>query len=95
MALPNQVANIVDPILFQEHDMGQASSSLNNTSTQNSPSSHKIHEYLVSILKVGIACSQELPTDRMDIKVVVSQLHVIRNSLLEVGAHRSRARGAV
>lgn len=90
MALPEQVATIVDPTLFQQGDMGEASSSLNNPQNQNSPSSLKIHECLISILKVGIACSQELPTDRMDINAVVSQLHAIRNSLLGTGIHRDR-----
>ncbi|XP_058217300.1 probable LRR receptor-like serine/threonine-protein kinase At3g47570 [Rhododendron vialii] len=89
MALPDQVATIVDPTLFQQRDMGEASSSL-YTPDRSSPSSHQIHECLVSILKVGIACSQELPTDRMDINAVVSQLHAIRNSLLGTGLHRDR-----
>lgn len=90
MALPDQVATIVDPTFFQQQDMGEASSSLRNTPDQSSPSSHQIHECLVSILKVGIACSQELPTDRMDINAVVSQLHAIRSSLLGTGLHRDR-----
>lgn len=37
MALPEQVANIVDPTLLRQRDMGEASSSLNNTHDQSSP----------------------------------------------------------
>lgn len=95
MALPEQVANIVDPTLLQQCDMGEASSSLNNTHDQSSPRTHKLHERLVSILKVGIACSQELPTDRMEINEVVSHLHAIRNCALEAGDRRRSARAAV
>ncbi|XP_058219483.1 probable LRR receptor-like serine/threonine-protein kinase At3g47570 isoform X2 [Rhododendron vialii] len=84
MAMAEQVANIVDPTLFQQVVVGEASSSI-NSSHNHSPAS--IHECLSSILKVGIACSKELPRDRPDIKEIVTQLHVIKNTLLRVGVH--------
>ncbi|XP_058219488.1 probable LRR receptor-like serine/threonine-protein kinase At3g47570 isoform X3 [Rhododendron vialii] len=92
MAMAEQVANIVDPTLFQQVVMGEASSS--NSSQNQSPASfHEVQECLTSILKVGIACSKELPRDRPDIKETVTQLHVIKKTILGVGVHgRMRAR---
>ncbi|XP_058219495.1 probable LRR receptor-like serine/threonine-protein kinase At3g47570 isoform X2 [Rhododendron vialii] len=92
MAMAEQVANIVDPTLFQQVVMGEASSS--NSSQNQSPACfHEVQECLTSILKVGIACSKELPRDRPDIKETVTQLHVIKNTFLGVGVHgRMRAR---
>ncbi|KAL7185337.1 hypothetical protein ACSBR2_027303 [Camellia fascicularis] len=47
IALPEQAASIIaDPRLFKQKD-------------QSSANSHKIQECLISILKVGITCSEE------------------------------------
>ncbi|KAL7191908.1 hypothetical protein ACSBR2_023894 [Camellia fascicularis] len=61
MALPELVATVADPTLLQQREMGEASSSTNNTRNQSSHTSHKIHECLISIFNIGIACSQEAP----------------------------------
>ncbi|KAI8554291.1 hypothetical protein RHMOL_Rhmol05G0087100 [Rhododendron molle] len=87
MAMAEQVANIVDPTLFQQLVMGEASSSINNSQNQSPASIYKVQECLTSILKLGIACSNELPRDRPDIKEIVTQLHAIKNTLLGVGVH--------
>ncbi|KAI8551311.1 hypothetical protein RHMOL_Rhmol06G0176200 [Rhododendron molle] len=92
MAMAEQVANIVDPTLFQQVVMGEASSS-NSFQNQSPASFHEVQECLTSILKVGIACSNELPRDRPDIKETVTQLHAIKNTFLGVEVHgRMRAR---
>ncbi|KAI8551370.1 hypothetical protein RHMOL_Rhmol06G0180600 [Rhododendron molle] len=91
MALHEQVANIADPTLFQQSEMGEASSSIKTAWNHSSSSTHKIQECLVSMLKIGIVCSHDLPADRMDIKDVVTQLHAIRNTMLQTGAHRGRS----
>ncbi|KAL7204035.1 hypothetical protein ACSBR2_017156 [Camellia fascicularis] len=80
MALPKQVANIVDITLFEQRGKGEASSSISNAWNQSSIDSHKKQECLISILKVGITCSEELPTDRMAINDVFTQLHMIKNT---------------
>ncbi|KAL7252551.1 hypothetical protein ACSBR1_007169 [Camellia fascicularis] len=71
MALPDQVARIVDPNLLQQQK-GEASSSSKTTRNQIQrhaiASSEKNEECLLSIIRVGVACSEELPEDRMDIK---------------------------
>ncbi|KAI8558988.1 hypothetical protein RHMOL_Rhmol04G0139200 [Rhododendron molle] len=79
--LPAQIPSIVDPILFQQREK-DASTSINNAHNQSSDSNHKILECLISILKLGVTCSEELPSDRLAINVVVPQLQVIKNTLL-------------
>ncbi|KAI8551363.1 hypothetical protein RHMOL_Rhmol06G0180400 [Rhododendron molle] len=87
MSLPENIAEIVDPPLFEQREMEDASSSIDKNQSQSSHSSNKIQECLTSLLEVGIACSEEWPTDRPDINDVVPQLHAIRNTLLETGVH--------
>ncbi|CAL5343314.1 unnamed protein product [Camellia sinensis] len=82
MALPEQVASIVDPTLIQQREIGEGSSSTENTQNQSSTGNHKITECLISTLNIGIACSQELPRDRPTINHVVTKLLVIRNNFL-------------
>ncbi|KAI8551307.1 hypothetical protein RHMOL_Rhmol06G0175800 [Rhododendron molle] len=90
MAMVEQVANIADPTLFQQVVMGETSSSINSSRNQSPAGIQEVQECLTSILKVGIACSKELPRDRPDIKEVVAQLHVMKNTLFGVGAHGGR-----
>ncbi|KAI8551303.1 hypothetical protein RHMOL_Rhmol06G0175400 [Rhododendron molle] len=93
MTMAEQVANIVDQTLFQQVVMGEASSSINSSQNQSPASFHEVQECLTSILKVGVACSNELPRDRPDIKETVTQLLVIKNAFQGVGVHgRMRAR---
>ncbi|XP_028056139.1 probable LRR receptor-like serine/threonine-protein kinase At3g47570 [Camellia sinensis] len=91
MALPEQVASVVDPTLIQQREIEEASSSTENTRNQSSTGSHKIYECLISILNIGIACSQELPRDRPTINHIVTQLLVIKNNFLGTdGVHGGR-----
>ncbi|XP_058191918.1 probable LRR receptor-like serine/threonine-protein kinase At3g47570 [Rhododendron vialii] len=92
VALLEQVLNIVDPTLVQQMGMREASSSIQIAQNHSSSSTHEIQECLVSVLKIGIACSDDLPTDRMDIKDVVSQLHAIRaRTMLETVAQGGKS----
>ncbi|GFS33988.1 leucine-rich repeat protein kinase family protein [Actinidia rufa] len=73
MAFPEQVASIADSTLFHQQDNG-----LNHSST----SSQKIEECMISIFKAGIACSEELPRNRLAVNEVLMQLYAIKNTLL-------------
>ncbi|XP_057461291.1 probable LRR receptor-like serine/threonine-protein kinase At3g47570 [Actinidia eriantha] len=73
MAFPEQVASIADSTLFQQKD---------NDLKQCSTSGQEIEECLISIFKAGIACSEELPRNRLAINEVLTQLHAIKNTLL-------------
>ncbi|CAL5403860.1 unnamed protein product [Camellia sinensis] len=91
MALPEQVASVVDPTLIQQREIGEGSSSTKNTQNQSSTGSHKIYECLISILNIGITCSQELPRDRPTINHVVTQVLMIKNNFLGTdGVHGGR-----
>ncbi|KAL7224263.1 hypothetical protein ACSBR1_025681 [Camellia fascicularis] len=93
MVFSEQIVSVVDPTLIQQIEKGDANLNINNAHNQSSDSSHKIQECLVSILKVGTACSQELPRDRPTINDVVTRLHVIKDTLLGTGGvERHKAR---
>lgn len=79
MALPEQIEGIANPALFKQRERAVASSSDPIILYHSSSSGQRNLECLISVLKVGIACSEELPRDRMAINDVVAQLHVIRN----------------
>ena len=77
MALPNHVMEIADPILFRNVD--------EVIDNHNCSPTNRIEEYLICMVKVGVACSVELPQERWDISKVISELHFIRNILLGAG----------
>ena len=77
MALPNHVMEIAGPILFRNVD--------EVIDNHNCSPTNRIEEYLISMVKVGVACSVELPQERWDISKVISELHFIRNILLGAG----------
>ncbi|KAK2636271.1 hypothetical protein Ddye_031063 [Dipteronia dyeriana] len=76
MALPDQVMDIVDPMLINEemaatdHMMREA---LNDSRK----------ECLISMVRIGVACSVESPLDRMNITRVVHELQSARKNLLQ------------
>ena len=79
-ALPEQVSNIVDPIiLWESEDMATRT---NDTHIQNRVGSPKILECLILIFGIGVSYSMESPRERLNISDVVAQLHLIRDKLL-------------
>jgi len=80
MSMPEQVIEIVDPKLFNE----EANATPRSLILQN-----QIIECLVPIFKIGIACSMELPRDRMSIGNAVKELHSIKDTLAELGDIRT------
>lgn len=70
MGLPDQVAEIIDPAILEEALEIQA-----DIVTELQPNLRaKFHEIQVSILRVGILCSEELPRDRMKIQDAIMEL---------------------
>ncbi|XVF83954.1 hypothetical protein PTKIN_Ptkin16aG0535900 [Pterospermum kingtungense] len=69
-ALPNRVGDIADPTLLQESFKGETSQKNN-----------RLLESLNSIFKIGVACSFELPTERMNMSNVVAHLCSIKDKL--------------
>lgn len=70
MGLPDQVAEIIDPAILEEALEIQA-----GIVKELQPNLRaKFHEIQVSILRVGILCSEELPRDRMKIQDAIMEL---------------------
>ncbi|XP_058109175.1 probable LRR receptor-like serine/threonine-protein kinase At3g47570 [Magnolia sinica] len=91
MALPNQVLEIVDPLLLkgqkeeqvqdQEIEEEIAFNHINNGEIKTG----SVLECLVSVFGIGVACSLESPRDRMQMKDVVKKMLVIRDMFLAAG----------
>ncbi|XP_019163067.1 PREDICTED: LRR receptor-like serine/threonine-protein kinase EFR [Ipomoea nil] len=80
MSMPKQVIEIVDPKLFHKEA---------NATPKSLVLQSQILECLVSILKIGIACSVDLPRDRMSIGNAVKELLSIKATLVELGDIRT------
>lgn len=87
-ALSGQLEGIIDPVILEEGQQMDQSSSYHRTqaSTSNrtrASTSNRVQECLISILRVGLTCSNEQPKERMDISDAVAELNSIRNKLLQ------------
>ena len=84
MALPERVMEIADSNLFRESD-----EAISNVENQRETEGRMCY-CLVSIARIGVACSEESASDRMDIKDVVMELNIIKEVFLGAGIHRER-----
>ncbi|KAK5830576.1 hypothetical protein PVK06_014371 [Gossypium arboreum] len=91
MALLDQVLEAVDPLLLPGDNERQSASSSRNPRRANMEET-KMKECFISILKVGIACSVESPTDRMDIVDAAKELHFIRDKFVGTRIRTERER---
>ncbi|GLT86253.1 hypothetical protein SLE2022_044020 [Rubroshorea leprosula] len=81
-ALPDQVMEIADPKLLHEAQAATINSQIRVQARYNS-----LRDGLISMIRIGVACSVESPQDRMTTSVVLTELHLIRNNLLRSRAH--------
>jgi serine/threonine protein kinase len=79
-ALPERVVEIADPILFQGIEDETA---MNNIDNNNNTRRSRIQECLILTFGIGVACSVEQPRERMSMKDVVTELHLVRKKLLK------------
>ncbi|GMP79123.1 hypothetical protein CsSME_00034792 [Camellia sinensis var. sinensis] len=47
-----------------------------------------IKDCMVSILRIGVACSMESPRDRMEMRSVISELHKVKNTYMNEGLNQ-------
>ncbi|KAE9466583.1 hypothetical protein C3L33_01530, partial [Rhododendron williamsianum] len=85
VALPERVMDIVDPRMLLEEPT-EADNDAQNERVRRA----KIRECLVSLVRIGIACSAEPPGERMNIKDVIIGLMTIKEVFLGVGIHGRR-----
>ncbi|KAK8334205.1 hypothetical protein V6Z11_A10G258500 [Gossypium hirsutum] len=79
-ALPNRVIEITDPILLQESDRGGTIIDITLNETRLGNDRHL--QCLNSIFEIGLTCSAQSPSERMDMSDVVSKFCSIRDKLL-------------
>ncbi|XP_070663198.1 probable LRR receptor-like serine/threonine-protein kinase At3g47570 [Malus domestica] len=77
-SLPEQVLDIVDPVLIQEKREGELSANQHLTEASTTIRK-KFEESLISILRVGVACSADMPGERSDIVDAMAEMCRIRN----------------
>ena len=87
--LSERIADIIDPTLLCDREEGETrvNDITHNKSQNGSP---KIQECLTFILGIGVACSVEFPSERMDMSAVVIKLPAIRKKLLGSNLRRQR-----
>ena len=86
--LPEQIIDIIDPAVLEERQKGEGR--MNDTCNGNQNGSFKIHECLILILGIGVACSTEIPRERMNINAVVVGLLSIRQNFLRTRIHTTQ-----
>ncbi|CAL5432188.1 unnamed protein product [Camellia sinensis] len=77
MCHPEQVMQTVDPHIILETEEEPSRSRQSSTTNIS-----KLENCLVQVLQIGVACSVELPSERMNAKDVLMELHKIRNVFL-------------
>ncbi|XXG58685.1 hypothetical protein AAC387_Pa04g0934 [Persea americana] len=76
MALPERVMEIIDrQLLSHENEVIRQSETHNKLRSI-------MHETLVSLVKIGVSCSNDSPRERMEMKYVVNELHKVRDYYL-------------
>ncbi|KAB1220821.1 hypothetical protein CJ030_MR3G003321 [Morella rubra] len=84
-ALPEGISEILDPLFVS----GEAEEAEETTSEDSSKvdrmKKDQLHESLVAILRVGVACSEESARDRMKISDAIKELRRVRDSLIISG----------
>ncbi|GFY93175.1 leucine-rich repeat protein kinase family protein [Actinidia rufa] len=77
LALPERVLEIVDQNLLEEEEGA-------NINSSKQMKSEKISMCLSLIFKIGVACSEQSPIERMTIADAVRELHLVKDILQEI-----------
>ncbi|KAH7841706.1 hypothetical protein Vadar_033236 [Vaccinium darrowii] len=85
LAFPERVMEIVDSCMPLEEPIGAENDAQNERVGQ-----AKIRECLLSLVRIGIACSSESPGERMNAKDVIIGLTTIKGVFLGLGIHARR-----
>ena len=102
MALPERLVQIVDPNLSTrevdetateedshdnyDHTDPEAEEGKNHIENLHQMNAN-MHKCLFSVFKIGLACSFELPQERMNMVNVTRELHDIKNAFLGIGIY--------
>ncbi|XP_058078519.1 putative receptor-like protein kinase At3g47110 [Magnolia sinica] len=84
LALAERVMEIVNPqLLLEESEVIQGNE--NQINTRN-----RMHDCLISMVKIGVLCSAESPRKRMQMRDVVAEMHTIKDLYLGVMIQRDK-----
>ena len=85
--MPKQIIDIIDPLLFLWKSEEGEATMIDITRNEGQNGSPVIQDCLIVIFGYGVACSVELPRERMYMSAVIIELHSIRKKLLETNLH--------
>ncbi|GLT65848.1 hypothetical protein SLA2020_382530 [Shorea laevis] len=80
LALPEHVVDIVDPSLLEE--LQSIDENVGDARRNKREKRVSIKEILITFARIGVLCSMDSPTDRMEMKDVVVELRIIRDNFL-------------
>lgn len=84
-ALPDHVMEIVKPkLLSNRREEVLPTASNIKRSGEESRKGNQMKDILISMIKIGVACSMESPQDRMDLTDVIRELYSVRRVLEEL-----------
>lgn len=72
MAYPDKISEIIDPALLQMQPYDKDQTRLDN-----------VLACLASVIRIGILCSKETPSERMNMRNAAAELHRIRDVGME------------
>ncbi|XP_060670989.1 putative receptor-like protein kinase At3g47110 [Ziziphus jujuba] len=84
MALPERVMEIVDHDILLEVEEEKEASSSNHHNEPGQTRREKLIECLISILTIGVKCSEELPSNRIQIHEACKQLLKFKGTMLSL-----------
>lgn len=79
----------MDLTLFTPRDVGAATAAAENMDGDESIED-SMQDCVVSVLQIGLACSGEVPKDRMSMKDVTSKLSTIKDAFLRRHSENNR-----
>ncbi|KAM3737668.1 hypothetical protein ACB098_09G073900 [Castanea mollissima] len=92
MALPENVMDIVGPLIFFEEDEEGVDNEKNEDDLEvcaiikedhHVNVSSRIKDYLISVFQIVLSCSTTSPNERMPANVVVNEMNALRNTFLK------------
>ena len=82
MAFPDRIMEIADPLLLLQQEEGRDFMQNDKIGLD---SRNGFLECIASVARVGLSCSKESPRERMNMRVVATELHAIRDAFIGVG----------
>ncbi|KAK4781155.1 hypothetical protein SAY87_017261 [Trapa incisa] len=80
-AIPDRIHEVVEPTLLEGVLQNNQDCTAGSSGGVRVPRS-KVEDVLVTVLKMGVVCSKELPGERMDMEDVTGKLQSIRDTIL-------------